>query len=137
VDAPVAGSTGPAGAGAKAKLVMNNWLLDLVESTAKTPHFNEGLGLNPLVMVKLLEDAPIGSPHAVAKARSVLAGDFTSSFSLKLAFKDAKLSLEAARAAKVELRLTESLLPSWQRAIDAGRGDDDLSAVFLDEDATK
>jgi 3-hydroxyisobutyrate dehydrogenase len=128
---------GPAGAGSKAKLVLNNWLVDLIESTAETLHFSEGLGLDPLVIVKLLDDAPIGSPYAVAKARSMLAGDFTSNFSLKLAFKDAKLSLEAARAAKVELRLTESLVPSWQRAMDAGRGDDDLSVVFLDDDEAK
>jgi 3-hydroxyisobutyrate dehydrogenase len=123
---------GSAGAGSKAKLVLNNWLVDLVEMTAETLHFSAGLGLDALVVIKLLEDAPIGSPYAVAKARSMLKGDFTSQFALRLAFKDAKLSLEAARTAGVELRLTESLIKSWQLAVDNGRGNDDVSVVFTE-----
>jgi 3-hydroxyisobutyrate dehydrogenase len=121
---------GAAGAGSRAKLVLNNWLVDLVESTAETLHFSEGLGLDPHVIVKLLEDAPIGSPYAVAKARSMLAGDFTSNFALKLALKDAKLSLDAAKPANVDLRLTDSLVASWQHAVEQGRGDDDVSVVY-------
>ncbi|MCU1362240.1 MAG: beta-hydroxyacid dehydrogenase, 3-hydroxyisobutyrate dehydrogenase [Acidimicrobiaceae bacterium] len=121
---------GPAGAGSRAKLVLNNWLVDLVESTAETLHFAQGLGLDPNVIVRLLNDAPIGSPYAVAKARSMLAGDFTANFALRLALKDAKLSLEAAKSANIDLRLTDSLVGSWQRAVDAGRGDEDVSTVY-------
>ncbi|MFZ0769756.1 MAG: NAD(P)-dependent oxidoreductase, partial [Acidimicrobiales bacterium] len=128
---------GAAGSGSKAKLVLNNWLVDLIEMTAETVHFSAGLGLDPLVVVKLLEDAPIGSPYAVAKARSMLSGDFTSQFALRLALKDAKLSLEAARAANVELRLTESLIESWQRVVDNGRGNDDVSVVFAEEGVSR
>jgi 3-hydroxyisobutyrate dehydrogenase len=122
---------GDAGAGSKAKLVLNNWLVDLVESTVETLHFSQALGVDPHAIIDLLDEAPIGSPYAVAKARLMLEGDFTPNFALKHAFKDAKLSLEAAKSAKTELRITESLIDAWQRAVASGLGDEDLSAVYL------
>jgi 3-hydroxyisobutyrate dehydrogenase len=127
---------GTAGAGSRAKLVLNNWLVDLVEATAEMLHFARALGLEPGTVIDLLDDAPIGSPYAVAKGRLMLQGDFTSNFALKHALKDAKLSLYAAGAAKVELRLTESLLPAWQRALDEGDGDLDLSVIYRREGST-
>jgi 3-hydroxyisobutyrate dehydrogenase len=121
---------GSAGAGSRAKLVLNNWLVDLVEMVAETLRVSEALGLDPKVIVDILSDAPIGSPYAVAKARTMLDEDFTSNFALKHAFKDAGLALDAARGVNVELSLTESLMSSWQRAIDDGAGDLDLSVVY-------
>ena len=121
---------GAAGAGSRAKLVLNNWLVDLVEMVAETLRVSAGLGLDPSTIVDILSDAPIGSPYAVAKARTMLSGDFTSNFALKHAFKDATLALSAAHGANLDLPLTESLLPLWQRAVDDGAGDLDLSVVY-------
>jgi 3-hydroxyisobutyrate dehydrogenase len=121
---------GTAGAGSRAKLVLNNWLVDLVEMVAETLKVSEALGLDPALVVDILSDAPIGSPYAVAKARTMLNGDFTSNFALKHAFKDAGLALDAAHDVKVELPLTESLISSWQRAVDDGAGDLDLSVIY-------
>jgi 3-hydroxyisobutyrate dehydrogenase len=121
---------GEAGAGSRTKLVLNNWLVDLVEMIAETLKVSEALGLDPTVIVDILSDAPIGSPYAVAKARSMLQGDFTSNFALKHALKDAGLALDAAHDVKVDLALTRSLITSWQRAVDDGAGDLDLSVVY-------
>jgi 3-hydroxyisobutyrate dehydrogenase len=121
---------GDAGAGSRAKLVLNNWLVDLVEMVAETLKVTEALGLDPQVIVDILADAPTGSPYAVAKARSMLDGDFTSNFALKHAVKDAGLALEAARGVHEELPLTASLISTWQRAVDDGAGDLDLSIVY-------
>src|ERR1700731_519441 len=79
---------GNAGAGSSAKLVLNNWLVDLVEMVVETLKFSEKLGLDPHAIVDILDDVPIGSPYAVANARSMLAGDFTPSFALKHPIKD-------------------------------------------------
>jgi 3-hydroxyisobutyrate dehydrogenase len=38
---------GAAGAGSRAKLVLNNWLVDLVEMVVETLKFSEALGLDP------------------------------------------------------------------------------------------
>jgi 3-hydroxyisobutyrate dehydrogenase len=121
---------GAAGAGSRAKLVLNNWLVDLVEMVAETLKLSEALGLDPKMLVDILADAPIGSPYAVAKARSMLEGDYSSNFALKHALKDALLSLDAARGVQRDLPLTESLIATWQRAVADGAGDLDLSVVY-------
>jgi 3-hydroxyisobutyrate dehydrogenase len=44
---------GPAGNGTRAKLVLNNWLADLAETTAETLSFARRLGLDPALIVDL------------------------------------------------------------------------------------
>ena len=121
---------GPAGNGTRAKLVLNNWLADLTETTAETLSFARQLGLDPGTIVDLLEATPLGSPYAMQKARTMLAGDFTPAFALKLALKDADLAAQAAQAAGAELTLTSALLPRWRRAAASGHADDDLAAIY-------
>jgi 3-hydroxyisobutyrate dehydrogenase len=121
---------GQAGNGTKAKLVLNNWLANTAETTAESLTFAHRLGLDPAVIVDLLETNPLGSPWAVDKARRMLAGDFTPAFALKHALKDAELAAQAAQASDTELALTETLLPRWRRAAAAGHADDDLAAIY-------
>jgi 3-hydroxyisobutyrate dehydrogenase len=121
---------GDAGAGSAAKLVLNNWLADIVETTVEMIRFSASLGLDPNAVVDLLEGLPIGSPYGVAKARQMLKGDFAPSFALKHALKDVDLALDTARARGVNLLLSQSFVESWHRAIDQGLGDRDVSAVF-------
>jgi 3-hydroxyisobutyrate dehydrogenase len=121
---------GAAGAGSRAKLVLNNWLVDLVEMVAETLKLAEALGLDPRVIVEILSDAPIGSPYAVSKARNMLDGDYSSNFALKHAVKDSLLALDAARSVDEELPLTGSLIAAWQRALADGAGELDLSVIY-------
>jgi 3-hydroxyisobutyrate dehydrogenase len=121
---------GPAGQGSRAKLVLNNWLADLTETTAETLSFARHLGLDPAAVVDLLAATPLGSPYATQKARAMLDGDFTPSFALKHALKDADLADQAAREAGAELTLTSALLPRWRRAADSGLADADLAAIY-------
>jgi 3-hydroxyisobutyrate dehydrogenase len=110
--------------------VLNNWLVDLVEMVAETLKISTSLGLDPLVIVEILADAPTGSPYAVAKARSMLDGDYSPNFALKHAVKDVLLALDAANSVNEELPLTASLIATWQRAVADGAGDLDLSVVY-------
>jgi 3-hydroxyisobutyrate dehydrogenase len=121
---------GPAGNGTRAKLVLNNWLADLAEATAETLTFARQLDLDPAAIVDLLEATPLGSPYAVQKARTMLAGDFTPAFALEHALKDADLAAQAARASGTELTLTDALLPRWRRAAASGHAADDLAAIY-------
>jgi 3-hydroxyisobutyrate dehydrogenase len=121
---------GPAGHGTRAKLVLNNWLADLTEMTAETLAFARQLDLDPAAIVDLLDSTPLGSPYAVQKARTMLAGDFTPAFALKHALKDADLAAQAAQASGAELSLTDALLPRWRRAAAGGHADDDLAAIY-------
>jgi 3-hydroxyisobutyrate dehydrogenase len=121
---------GPAGNGTRAKLVLNNWLADLTETTAETLAFARQLGLDPAGIVDLLEETPLGSPYAVQKARAMLAGDFAPAFALKHALKDADLAAQAAQASGAELTLTSALLPRWRQAAASGHADEDLAAIY-------
>ena len=121
---------GPAGNGTRAKLVLNNWLADITETTAETLSFARQLGLDPAAIVDLLESTPLGSPYAMQKARTMLAGDFTPAFALKHALKDADLAAQAAQESGAELTLTSALLPRWRRAVASGHADDDLAAIY-------
>jgi 3-hydroxyisobutyrate dehydrogenase len=124
---------GDAGAGSAAKLVLNNWLADIVEATVETIRFSASLGLNPKDIIDLLEGLPLGSPFGVAKARQMLGGDFAPSFALKHALKDVDLAVTTARARGARLLLSEAFLESWHQAVDSGLGDRDVSAVFAAE----
>ena len=121
---------GPAGNGTRAKLVLNNWLADITETTAETLSFTRQLGLDPAAIVDLLESTPLGSPYAMQKARTMLVGDFTPAFALKHALKDADLAAQAAQESGAELTLTSALLPRWRRAVASGHADDDLAAIY-------
>ena len=121
---------GPAGNGTRAKLVLNNWLADLTETTAETLSFARQLGLDPAAIVDLLQSTPLGSPYAAQKAGIMLAGDFTPAFALKHALKDAELAAVAAQASGTELTLTQALLPRWRRAAANGHAEDDLAAIY-------
>jgi 3-hydroxyisobutyrate dehydrogenase len=121
---------GPAGNGTRAKLVLNNWLADLTETTAETLTFARQLGLDPAAIVDLLDSTSLGSPYAMQKARTMLAGDFTPAFALKHALKDADLAAQAAQDSGTELTLTDALLPRWRRAAATGHADDDLAAIY-------
>jgi 3-hydroxyisobutyrate dehydrogenase len=122
---------GPAGNGTRAKLVLNNWLADLTETTAETLAFARHLGLDPAEIVDLLASNPLGAPYAVQKARLMLAGDFSPAFALKHALKDAELAAQAGQASGATLTLTNALLPRWRDTAASGHADDDLAAVYL------
>jgi 3-hydroxyisobutyrate dehydrogenase len=67
----------------------------------------------------------------VQMARSMLAGDFSPAFALRLALKDAELAAQAAQESGATLTLTGALLPRWRQTVASGHADDDLSAVYL------
>jgi 3-hydroxyisobutyrate dehydrogenase len=121
---------GPAGNGTRLKLVLNDWLASLTEGVAETIALTEALGLDPQLFIEAIEDGPLGSPYAVAKARAALAGEFVPGFALRLAFKDVGLALDAARERDLELPITEAISRRWQQAIAGGHGDEDISAVI-------
>ncbi len=61
---------GPAGNGTRAKLVLNNWLADLTETTAENLSFARRLGLDPAQIVDLLQSNPLGALYAVQRPAS-------------------------------------------------------------------
>ena len=121
---------GPAGNGTRLKLVLNDWLASLTEGVAETIALAEALGLDPQLFIEAIDDGPLGSPYAVAKARAALAGELDPGFALRLAFKDVGLALEAARKRRLDLPVTEAIARRWRQAIADGHADEDVAAVI-------
>jgi 3-hydroxyisobutyrate dehydrogenase len=121
---------GPAGNGTRLKLVLNDWLASLTEGMAETMALTEALGLYPDLFIEAIDDGPLGSPYAEAKARAALAGKLDPGFALRLAYKDVGLALDAARERDLELPITEAIARRWGQAMADGHADEDVAAVI-------
>jgi 3-hydroxyisobutyrate dehydrogenase len=119
------------GAGTRMKLVVNAWLVALVEGLAETIALAEGLQLDPRQFIEIIDGGPMGPPYAKLKGTAMIEREFPPSFSLALAAKDAGLVAEAAAAAGLDLPLPRVIHEQMEKAIEAGHGDEDMAATFL------
>jgi 3-hydroxyisobutyrate dehydrogenase len=121
---------GEAGEGSRLKLVINNWIVGLLGVLAETVAFAEALGVDPAKFLETIEGGPLGLPYAQIKGNMMVEDDFPTSFSAKLARKDAALVLDAAEAHALRMRITESVAARLDEAIQAGHGEEDMAAVY-------
>lgn len=117
---------GDAGAGNRMKVVINTWLTGLVETLAETVALAEALGVAPQDFIATIEGGPLFAPYVKLKGTAMAEDDFDPSFALKLALKDARLSLEAT---DLELPLVRAVADQFARGVEAGHGDADMSAT--------
>jgi 3-hydroxyisobutyrate dehydrogenase len=117
-----------AGASSRLKLVLNSWIVSLVESLAETIALSEGLGVDPQRFFEAIEGGTLDSAYAQMKGKLMLARDYDEpSFKLALAAKDARLALEASDR---ELPLLEAVRAQMERAVEAGHGEGDMAATI-------
>jgi 3-hydroxyisobutyrate dehydrogenase len=123
VDAGVDGAS-------RLKLVVNNWLLALTEGVAESLALAEGLALDPQLFLDTIKGAPQDSRYAQLKGGMMIRRDFTPSFALANALKDARLVLEAADEAAVEMAVTVAVRRHMAKAVELGHGDEDMAATY-------
>jgi len=121
---------GEAGAGTRLKLVVNTWLLAVVEGAAEAISLARALELDPHEFLDTVSGGPLDTPYLQLKGKVMIDRRFEPSFKVSLAEKDARLVLEAAEDADLELYLVEAVQKALARAIELGHGDDDLAAVI-------
>ena len=121
---------GEAGAGSSLKLVTNNWIVGLLGTLAETVALSEAIGVDPSQFLQAIEGGPLGVPYAQMKGQMMIEEEFPTSFSAKLARKDAGLVLAAAEANGLRLPLTEAVAAHFDEAINAGHGEDDMAAIY-------
>ena len=121
---------GEAGAGTRLKLVTSSWVLAVVEAGAETIALAEGLGLDPALFFQAIGKGPLDLPYLRAKAQAIAERDFTPSFRLRLAAKDADLVTDAAWQHGLDLPLLEVIARRLGQAA-AEHGDQDVSATYL------
>lgn len=121
---------GPAGTGSRLKLVVNAWVLALVEATAESISLAQGLGIDPQAFLDTIEGTSMDSPYAQMKAQSMLAEDFPTSFAVSGAWKDTGLIVEAGRDAGVDLALIDAAHRHFERAMELGHAEKDMAATY-------
>jgi 3-hydroxyisobutyrate dehydrogenase len=122
---------GEAGEGTRLKLVINAWLVILLQGLAESIAFAEAIGVDPQVFLDTIGGGPTGPPYAELKGKMMIAREFDPSFSLALARKDAALVLEAAERHGFDAPLVSLVMHKMDEAIEAGHGDEDMAATFL------
>lgn len=119
---------GDAGEGSRLKLVVNAWIVSMVESLAETIGFAQKIGIDPETFLATIDGAPMGAPYAQVKGKTMIERQFPPSFPLKLALKDAELVLEAAEG--LDLPVAKAAAAQFRRSVELGHGDEDMAAVY-------
>ena len=117
------------GAGTRMKLVLNTWLLALVEGLAESVALAERLGVDPAAFLEIIDGGPLGPPYAKMKGTMMIERSYEPSFPLALAAKDARLALEAADGQDLELPALRAILGQLEKAVERGHGDADMAAA--------
>jgi len=120
---------GEAGAGQRFKLVVNTWLLAVVEGAAEMISLAQAVELDPNDILAALSGGPLDMPYLQSKGKLMIERKFDPSFKASLAEKDARLVLEAAERSDLELPLVAAVHEAFARAVELGHGDEDMAAV--------
>lgn len=120
---------GDAGAGTSMKLVINSWLVTIVEGVAETLALAEGTGIDPQDFLDAVDGGPLDSGFLKFKGRAIIDRDFEPHFRLEAGAKDARLALQVAERAGLELPMLAAIA---ERMTDAERehGRDDIAATW-------
>jgi 3-hydroxyisobutyrate dehydrogenase-like beta-hydroxyacid dehydrogenase len=121
---------GAAGQGLQAKLTQNLILANIMQAFAEGMILATKGGIEPQLMLDILDNSAAKSGLISFKAPYVLARDFRTNFATKWMAKDVGLALESAKAMDVPLpstALTEQML---RATIARGWGDDDFCSTI-------
>jgi 3-hydroxyisobutyrate dehydrogenase len=118
------------GGATKLKLVVNNWVVTLMEGVAESIALAEGAGLDPRLFLDTIKGGGSDSPYAQLKGNAIIERSFSPSFALSGAYKDAGLVLELAAEAGVEMAVTEAVRRHMALAVEMGHGDEDMAATY-------
>ncbi len=122
---------GEAGAGSRAKLMLNSWVLGIVGALAETISLGRAMDIDPDVFFDAIEGGALDLPYAQTRGRMMAEESFDDvSFALSLALKDARLVLDAARTVGIELPMMTGAAERMRRAEADGHGAQDMAATY-------
>lgn len=118
---------GEAGAGSRMKLVVNAWLIHMMQGIAESARLAQGLGFSTDDLWSVLDGGPLAAPYVKAKLDKIGDAEYSAQMALEWGLKDARLALEAAGDAELPglLRISEF----WREAVEAGLGDQDIAVI--------
>ena len=120
---------GPVGSGARMKLI-NNFLCGVqIASLAEAMAWIERSGLDREKALNVLNNGAPGSPLLRTVSTRMTNRDYTVNFFLELMAKDLKYADAEAAKSGVELEAARAAAGLFQRAIESGHGQQDMSSV--------
>ena len=119
------------GAASALKLVCNAWVATMNAAVGQSVALAEGLGLDPALFLDAMRGGASDTPYLHMKAGLIAKGEFPPSFALDGALKDVELIRAAARSVAVGDDVLAGLVAAYRRAVAAGHGGEDMSAVYL------
>lgn len=121
---------GGPGRGLQAKLTQNQILANLYMAFAEGMVLAVKGGVNPELMLQILDNSAAKSGLISFKAPYVLNRDFATQFSTKWLHKDVGLALDSAKSMDVPMPLTSLTQQMLRAAIAEGYGEDDFCAAI-------
>lgn len=119
---------GAAGAGSRMKLVVNAWLIAMMQGLAESTSLAQQFGFSAEDLWSVLEGGPLAAPYAKVKLDTIKSGDYTPQMQLVWALKDAQLALDAAE--EHSMPGLQNIAQLWQQAVEAGYGEQDLAVIY-------
>ncbi|MFD3491914.1 NAD(P)-dependent oxidoreductase [Streptomyces sp. NPDC058690] len=113
------------------KLAYNAWVLTTVEGIAESLTLAETLGVDPHLVIDVIDGSGLNSPYVQNKGPKMIDDDLDApSFPLEAAAKDAGLITNTARAAGLHLGIAEVVSERLHLAADDGLGRADVAATY-------
>jgi 3-hydroxyisobutyrate dehydrogenase len=120
-----------AGAATRLKLVCNSWVLAVTHGTAEALALADGLGVDPQAFLDAVEGGALDMGYLRIKADVIRSGEYTPSFAVDTAEKDARLIVAASEQAGVRMDVAEAGVERLRRAAELGHGDEDMAASYF------
>ncbi len=119
------------GAASRLKLALNHYALTLTHAIAESLRIAQTLGVDPRHVIDVVSGGPMDNGYFQLKGKAISAQDFTPSFTVANAAKDARLIADAVADAGLRSDLAQASLSRFGRALEQGHGAKDMSASFL------
>jgi 3-hydroxyisobutyrate dehydrogenase-like beta-hydroxyacid dehydrogenase len=113
------------------KLAVNLMIAGLAQLMSEALVLGEAAGVSRRALLEVMGNSAVGAPFVKYKTEPLLRDDYSATFTTSLLEKDLELVLAAAEDAGVALPVAEHLRTLVRATIDAGYGDDDFMALFL------
>ena len=113
------------------KLAVNLVIGGLAQLMAEALVLAEASGVSRRELLEVMGNSAAGAPFVKYKTEPLLNDDYSATFTTSLMEKDIDLILDAAKKAAVTLPVAHELKALLRAAIEAGYGDDDFMALYL------
>ncbi|QFG26325.1 NAD(P)-dependent oxidoreductase [Actinomadura sp. WMMB 499] len=121
---------GAGAAGTRLKLAAVGYAISLTSVIAESVALTRALGLDPARLAEVLGGGPLDNAYLQVKMKAIVEDDLAPSFAVRNAEKNTRIIHEAAAAAGIRVDVNDAAGERFRRAIEQGRGDEDMAATY-------